>query len=163
MGNQRAGARAGTGAQGWLRRTVLAVAVAALAACTAQFRNHGYVPTDTDLAAITVGQDTRDSVLATIGRPSTGGILSDSGYYYVASRFRHFGPLAPQEITREVLAIRFSPAGIVTNIERFGLEDGRVVTLSQRVTDNNLRDTTFIRQLMGNIGRFDAGRFLRPD
>jgi len=49
---------------------------------------------------------------------------------------------------------------VVRNIERFGLERGQVVTLSRRVTDDNIADTTFIRQLMGNLGRFNAGDFL---
>jgi len=160
---QNAMGRAWTGAQWWIRRFLLGLVLVTVGACTAQFRNHGYVPTDTELAAITVGVDTRESVLAAIGRPSTGGILNESGYYYVASRFRHYGPLEPREISREVLAISFSSAGVLTNIERFGLEDGQIVTLSQRVTDENLRDTTFIRQLMGNLGRFDASQFLRPD
>lgn len=131
------------------------IAVLGLGACTPQYRNHGYMPTDTDLATIAVGVDTRDSVIAAIGAPTAGGVLDPSGYYYVESRFRHLGPLAPQEIERQVLAISFDAAGVMTNVERFGLQDGRVVTLSRRVTDDNARDTTFIRQLLGNLGNFD--------
>ena len=131
------------------------IAVLGLGACTPQYRNHGYMPTDTDLATIAVGVDTRASVIAAIGAPTAGGVLDPSGYYYVESRFRHLGPLAPQEIERQVLAISFDAAGVMTNVERFGLQDGRVVTLSRRVTDDNVRDTTFIRQLLGNIGNFD--------
>ena len=129
--------------------------IVALSACTPQYRNHGYLPTETDLATISVGVDTRDTVIAAIGAPTVDGVLNDSGFYYVESRFRHFGPLAPQEIERQVLAVSFNQSGVLTNIERFGLEDGRVITLSRRVTDDNVRDTTFIRQLLGNIGNFD--------
>jgi len=133
------------------------------AGCVPLFRNHGYAPSDSDLAGLVVGQDTRDTVAAAVGRPSTGGVLNGDGFYYVASRFRHVGPLAPQEISREVVAITFDAGAILRNIERFGLEDGQVVTLSRRVTDDNLRDTTFIHQLLGNIGRFDASTLLAPD
>jgi outer membrane protein assembly factor BamE (lipoprotein component of BamABCDE complex) len=143
-----------------MRRIVLVGAIASLAACTPQYRNHGYIPTEDDLAAVQVGLDTRETVLELIGTPTAGGVLSGSDYYYVSSRFRHFGWLEPQEITREVLAVSFDAAGIVQNIERFGLEDGQVVSLSRRVTDDNIRDTTFIRQLMGNIGNFDAGSLI---
>jgi hypothetical protein len=48
----------------------------------------------------------------------------------------------------------------VSNVERFGLENGNVVALSRRVTQDNVRDTTFLRQLFGSIGRFNAGDFL---
>jgi hypothetical protein len=49
---------------------------------------------------------------------------------------------------------------VVTGVERFGLEDGQVVSLSRRVTDDNIRDTTFVRQLLGAIGNINAGSFL---
>lgn len=142
------------------RRAALIAGVIGLTACTPLYRNHGYVPLDEDLTAIAVGVDTRETVAASIGTPTAGGVLNNDGYYYVRSRFRHFGFLEPREIDREVLAISFTSAGVVQNIERFGLADGRVVALSRRVTDDNIRDTTFIRQLLGNIGNFDAGRLI---
>ena len=140
-----------------LRRMLGVVALCAVTACTPIFRNHGYVPTDDQLSVVSVGVDTRESVQAAIGTPTAGGVLNDQGFYYVTSRFRHYGFWEPEEISREVLAISFDGRGVVSNIERFGLEDGQVVTLSRRVTDDNLPDTTFLRQLFGNIGNFDAG------
>lgn len=136
------------------------VALCAVTACTPIYRNHGYVPTDEQLSVVTVGVDTRESVTEAIGTPTAGGVFNDQGFYYVTSRFRHFGFLAPEEISREILAISFDANGVVRNIERFGLEDGRVIALSRRVTDDNLTDSTFLRQLFGNIGNFDAGALL---
>lgn len=136
------------------------VALCAVTACTPIYRNHGYVPTDEQLSVVTVGVDTRESVTEVIGTPTAGGVFNDQGFYYVTSRFRHFGFLAPEEISREILAISFDAGGVVRNIERFGLEDGRVIALSRRVTDDNLTDSTFLRQLFGNIGNFDAGALL---
>lgn len=129
-------------------------------ACSPLIKNHGYIPEEEDLARVIVGQDTRESVTSIVGPPTSGGVLNGSGYYYVQSKFRTLGVFAPEEIEREVVAISFNDAGVVTNIERFGLEDGQVVTLSRRVTDNGIKDSTFIRQLLGSIGRFDAGQFL---
>lgn len=154
MGSRRGIARA------ILRRATLVAGIVALSACTPIYRNHGYAPDDTALSEVLVGIDTRDTVSEVVGQPTAGGVLNDGGFYYVESRFRHFGPLAPDEIERQVVAITFDEGGVVRNIERFGLERGQVVTLSRRVTDDNIADTTFIRQLMGNLGRFDAGDFL---
>lgn len=123
-------------------------------------RNHGFVPTEEDLQTLTVGVDTRESVRALVGPPTAGGVLDGSGYYYVASTFRHFGAFAPQEVSRQVLAISFDARGIVSNIERFGLDEGNVVVLSRRVTDNNAADNTLLRQILGNIGQVDAGSFI---
>ena len=129
-------------------------------ACTPIVRNHGYIPVAEDLDRIEVGVDTAQSVRSIVGPPTAGGVIEGGSYYYVSSKFRHFGALAPQEIEREVLAISFDGSGVVTNIERFGLEDVQVVVLSRRVTDGGVGDSTFLRQLLGSLGRFDAGTFL---
>ena len=128
--------------------------------CTTLYRNHGYVPTDDQLAEVLVGVDTRDTVADVVGPPTAGGVRNGGGFYYVQSRFRLLGPLEPREIDREVVAITFNAEGTVENVERFGLENGNVVPLSRRVTQDNVRDTTFLRQLFGSIGRFNPGDFL---
>lgn len=142
-------------------KTVLAAgAFVVLTACTTQHRNHGYVPLDEDLSNIVVGVDTRDSVAESIGTPSTGGVLNDSGYYYVHSKVQHYAYRAPTVVERQVLAVTFDKRGVVRNIERFGLEDGNVVPLSRRVTETSVVDKSFLRQLLGNLGRFTAGDFI---
>ncbi len=144
-----------------LRRLALGLALsAALAACAPVYRNHGYVPPDEDLSQITVGTSTRGDVEAVVGRPTAAGLLEGSGWYYVGSRWKHYGPRAPEEITREVVAITFTPEGTVQNIERFGLERGQVVTLSQRVTTPNVQGLTVIKQLLGSLGRLNPGQLL---
>mgnify|MGYP001794569299 CR=1 FL=1 len=147
--------------QGTVWRAGLAAVLAiAVSACAPTFRNHGYAPTDAELQEIIVGVDTRASVEDTIGRPSTSGVLTESAFYYLADRRRHFAFRAPEVVDRQLVAVSFDRAGVVANIERFTLEDGRVVPLSRRVTDSTVQDNTFLRQLLGNIGRFDPGRVL---
>ncbi|MEM1233831.1 MAG: outer membrane protein assembly factor BamE [Pseudomonadota bacterium] len=136
------------------------VLVAALSACSAQFRNHGYAPTDDELANVIVGVDTRATVEDTIGRPSTSGVLSESAFYYLSDRRRNYAFLEPQVVDRQLVAISFDGEGFVRNIERFTLQDGRVVPLSRRVTDSSVQNSTFLRQLLGNLGNFNAGQFL---
>lgn len=143
-----------------LRLAVIFTAGLAMAGCSATYRNHGYVPADDQLANIAVGVDTRDTVAAAVGRPTSMGVLDGSGWYYVQSRFRNFAYRAPEEIDREVLAISFDDGGVVRNIERFGLQDGRIVPLSRRVTESNITDSSFLRQLFSNIGNVRAQDFL---
>ena len=157
MRSRHAAIQAGAGSRlTRMRLTLALVMVALLSACAPQFRDHGYIPPESELARLQVGVDTRESVIAAVGAPTIAGVLGDDDFYYVQSRFQHVGFLAPEEIERSVLAISFTPAGTLANIERFGLQDGRVVALSRRVTVESVRDTTFIRQLLGNIGRLDA-------
>jgi len=121
-------------------------------ACAAQHRYHGYVPTDAELEAVSVG-DSKADVSGVIGKPSTAGLLADSGWYYVRSEFRHLGGLAPRELDRQVVAISFGKNERVSNIERFGLEQGQVVALSRRVTEENVQGITLIGQIFRNFGR----------
>ncbi|SEM80435.1 Beta-barrel assembly machine subunit BamE [Gemmobacter aquatilis] len=137
----------------WLAAGVL---VLGIAACTPIYRDHGYVPTEEELAAVEVGKDTRETVAEKVGRPSTSGLLNDVGWFYVQSRWEEYAARAPKEIDRQGVAITFTEAGLVQNVERFGLEDGQVVTLSRRVTDTNIKGVSFIRQIMGNLGRMRA-------
>ncbi len=127
----------------------------AAAACTPIVKKHGYVPPPEDLAEIKVGVDTRDTVIETIGAPTSSGVVRDSDYYYVTSRVRHYGPKRPEVVSRELVAISFDQRGVVRNIERFGLEDGVVVVLDRRVTDSSVQNKGFLRQLLGNIGNFN--------
>ena len=143
-----------------LRSATTLIVAATLAGCVAQYRNHGYVPAEDDLSGIIVGVDTRDSIAETLGTPSSAGVIDEGTYYYVSKRVRHYGFQAPEIVDRQVVAISFDSRGVVRNIERFTLEDGQVVPLTQRVTDNNVRNTTLLRQLLGNLGRFDASTVL---
>lgn len=143
-----------------VRKFVAILCVLVVAGCTSVYRNHGYVPKDEELSEIVVGVDTRDTVAETVGSPSAGGVLDSSGYYYVQSRVRHFAYRRPEVVSREVLAITFDNAGVVRNIERFGLEDGQVVPLTRRVTETAATDNGFLRQLLRNLGNFAAGDIL---
>lgn len=138
-------------------------ATAAIAGCTPIYRNHGYVPADDELAQVVVGQTTQDDLPGLVGRPSAQGVLTGAGWYYVGSRWEHYGAMAPREIRREVVAISFDQSGVVSNVERFGLDRGRVVTLSRRVTDSGVSGSNLIGQLLRNVGQFSPAGFIDPE
>lgn len=138
----------------------LALPLAAAAGCTRMYRNHGHVPSDDELASVVVGQTRREDLDSLIGRPGSQGVLTGSSWYYVGSRWERYGLNPPREVDRQVLAISFDEGGTVTNVERFGLERGRVVTLSRRVTDSGVEGSGLLRQILGNVGQFNPGDML---
>ena len=143
------------------RGTVLGAGVPLLAlvllpACSSLEDSHGYVPEAGLVEEVQVGIDTKVTVARILGRPGVEGIVDDSGWYYVQSDYERRFWYAPVEVSREVLAVSFADDGIVENVERFGLEDGRVVALERRVTDSNTQGISFLRQLFSNFGNFDA-------
>ncbi len=143
-----------------MRMAALGLLALSITACSSIYRNHGYVPEDSDLATLVVGQDTRETAGPKVGRPSTSGLLADTGWYYVQSRWEHKGALPPREIDRKVVALSFSEQGTLTNVEKFGLERGQIVPLSRRVTESNVKGMGLLRQLFANFGRLSAGQVL---
>lgn len=135
----------------------------ALAGCAPIYTRHGYVPDDRDLSKITVGKSTTEDVGLMLGRPAVIGVMAGSSWYYVGSRFRQMGIRAPKEIDRQVVAVSFDEKGTVKNVERFGLKDGRVIALSRRVTESNVKGLGFLRQLLGNLGNPSAAQLLKPN
>ncbi|MEL7164249.1 MAG: outer membrane protein assembly factor BamE [Pseudomonadota bacterium] len=143
-----------------MRPILMSIAIGAslaAAACTPQFRDHGYIPPEEDLQELVVGIDTRASVEDLVGTPSSGGVLEGGDFFYVASTTRTIGPRRPRVVERQVLAMSFDAEGVLQNIERFGLEDGNVVVLDRRVTSTGVTDTPFLRQLLGAFGRVLPG------
>lgn len=137
------------------------VALMATSGCVERLTRHGYVPSEEMLATVELGRDTRESVVEKLGRPTMGGLIEDGGLYYITYNMVDYGPFAPKETDRVVVAVTFDGSGIVRNIETFGLERGQVVSLSRRVTDDGVRDNTLLRQILGSIGRVNAADLLR--
>lgn len=137
-----------------------AVAALAVAGCTAIYKKHGYVPSEQQLAEVVVGIDTKDSIAETIGEPTASGVLNDGGYYYVSTLMRTRGAGATKPVSRSLVAISFDSRDVVSGIERYSLEDGKVIPLERRVTSSSVEDKTFLRQLLGSLGNFNPGSLL---
>ncbi|WP_347835605.1 outer membrane protein assembly factor BamE [uncultured Planktomarina sp.] len=141
------------------KMTVVGVCLITAIACTPVFRNHGYTPSDSQLANLVVGVDTRTTAEETLGPPT----ISDAKtgrLYYISSRWRHYGLNPPKPISRNIVAVALDSSEVVTNVSRYGLEDGEIVALTRRVTDGGTEEITFLQQLLGNIGRIDASDLL---
>lgn len=130
--------------------------IAGLAACAATYTNHGYVPPPDVLAQISTGAS-REQVTELAGSPGSAGVVRDEAWFYTQYRVRNFTYNAPEVIERDIVAISFSDAGRVTNIERFGLSDGQIIQLSRRVTEASVRDISVLSQILSNFGRINIG------
>ncbi len=129
-----------------------------VAGCVPKVDVHGYVPVAEDVASLSIG-DSQDSVLARLGAPTTRGLEGTNAWYYISSKVRRVAFLAPKEFERQIVAITFSGTR-VASIERYGLEDGRLIDLDRNVTVTDGRKLTFFEQFLGNIGNFSAETFL---
>ena len=137
------------------KKLALVLVMATLAACGGQYRNHGYMPLAEDVDALIVGVDTLDSIIEVMGVPTTGGVLTEEAMYYVRSRVHHKGYVKPNEIQRDVLVLSFDKNQILRNVERFGIEKGKLIRLEHRVTEAPGGDRSILQQIIGSIGGFN--------
>ena len=126
--------------------------------CAPTVQVHGYVPSAADMARIRPGFDDTGTVEQILGRPSSNGVLRDSAWYYVQSTIENYTYHAPRVVDRTVLAVNFDQRGVVHDIQRYGLADGRVINLSSRTTETGGRQLGVLEQLFGNILNLDAER-----
>ncbi len=134
--------------------------VIGVSACTPQVSVHGYAPTQAQLDRIEPGIDTIFSLEEAVGRPSTSGLLRDGTWYYVQTTTVQSTYKAPVPTDRVVVAVDFDEDGVVTDVQRYGLEDGRVVNLSPRVTETSAVRRGILGQIFGNLFRLDASSIL---
>lgn len=130
--------------------------ILAVSACTPRIRDFGYAPSDRELSEISVGIDSQDRVSELFGNPNSESLRGNDAWYYLSMRQKTTGFRKPVVTDRQLVAISFDSEGTVSNVERFTMKDGRIITLSRRVTDDSTQGVTFLRQAFGNFGRFNA-------
>lgn len=146
-----------------LRNTFLATVLGGVvltAGCSPIVDQHGYLPITSEVNAIQVGNDSKESVLARFGEPTSYGLEGDNAWYYISYSVRTFAFLAPKVTDREILAVTFAGNGKVASINTYGLEQGRVVNLESRETVTGGRSLSVLQQMLGNIGNFSAESFI---
>jgi len=128
----------------------------ALSACTPLRGHQGYV-IDADLVnSIQPGVDNRDSVRQVMGYPTIAGQFGQGDWYYVARDTRNYAFQNPRPVQQSTLRVRFNDAGVVTAIDRMGLEQVANITPDRRKTPTLGRERGFFQDLFGNIGTVGA-------
>lgn len=137
----------------------LATALLLAAGCNPVRKTHGYVPREGQLSELQIGSDSKAEVAGKIGRPTSVGTFDDDEWYYISRQTEARAFLEPKVLSQEVVVVAFDEKGVATAVDRYGLEDGRVVNLVTRTTPTRGKRLTFLQQLLGNIGRFSADDF----
>ena len=142
---------------------IAAIMLLLLEACTPNIDYHGYLAKPGAFAQVQEGMP-KSEVEATLGSPSTTASVkfhSDS-YYYISDVTEQTAFFKPQEIKREVIAIRFDPNDKVASLGQYGLEDGRIIDMNSRQTPSKGLELTILQQIFGNLGRPSAGGAIIP-
>lgn len=126
-------------------------------ACVKPLRGYqGYV-VDADLVnSVQPGVDNRESVLATLGKPTLTSQFNEGEWYYIGRETRNFAFNNPSAKAQTTLRIRFDAAGNVTEVTRTGAEQIAAINPSGEKTPTLGRKRGFFEDLFGNIGTVGA-------
>ena len=138
--------------------TAAVLAASVLAGGCAPLRSHqGYI-IDADLVnSVRPGIDNRQSVLATMGRPSFASQFGDADWYYIARDSRNYAFRNPHAVGQVALRISFDAAGNVAAIRKGDLDQIASISPDGHTTPTLGRKRTFFQDLFGNIGTVGAG------
>ncbi len=135
---------------------VLGALIVMLAACTPRVDVRGNLPDSDLLADIEVGHINKRQVADLIGSPSSISPFSSDTWYYVSERTETVAFFEPEVLERKVLIIRFDKQGVAREVKTLGLEDARKIALVERTTPTAGTELTVLKQLFGNLGRFNS-------
>ncbi len=136
------------------RAAVIAlVALAAFGGCRATRDFHGYVPDQALPTDVKPDVDTRSSVLARLGTPSTTSIFDDRLWVYMSDTREMLAFYYPRTVAREIVAIQFDDQDVVTDVLTYDVSASRVIAFNSRVTPTRGRELGILEQLFGTLGR----------
>jgi len=127
-----------------------------MAGCT-QVRGHqGYIADQVLMSAVQAGVDNRQSVEASLGRPTFTGQFDDNTWYYLSRDTRQYGFNNPRPREQQVMRVIFDTEGNVTSVDRTGIELVASISPDGDKTPTLGRDSSFFEELFGNIGAVGA-------
>lgn len=138
------------------RRSLAALALLALGACTANVSTHGHAVDPDQLAQIKPGVTSREEVNALLGSPSTVGTFDQERWFYVSQRNEVMSFYKADITKQDVVAIDFDGNGLVSDVHSHGLELAQAINPDPNKTRTLGNELTFVQQVLGNIGRFNS-------
>jgi outer membrane protein assembly factor BamE (lipoprotein component of BamABCDE complex) len=142
-----------------LARTVIAVAgLMVLAGCAKDIDARGNLPTPEAVTRLAPGEQTRQDVQNLLGTPATTSVFDNETWYYISSQTTQYAFYPTEELDRTVYVVEFDPRGILKEVRKLDANSGREIQVASRETVTKGREYSLIEQLIGNLGRFNAGK-----
>ena len=133
-----------------------AVALGVVAsACTPRIDVRGNLLDSERLSEITPGEQNRQEVTKILGTPSSIAMFDKETWYYVSQRTETVAFFEPEIKDRNVVILQFDKKGIVSNIRKLGVKDGKNVIPVERTTPTSGNTMKIWDQIFGNFGRFN--------
>jgi outer membrane protein assembly factor BamE (lipoprotein component of BamABCDE complex) len=140
--------------------TAVALSGALAVGCAPIRQLNGYQAIEHEPADVKVGEDTKSTVLDTLGSPSAVSTFDPNVWFYMSQHSNQMSFHAVRVTKRSVVQITFDKdSEKITDVKTFTLKDGKIIAYNGRETPTRGRELSIIEQLLGNVGR---GSLLPP-
>ncbi len=137
---------------------LMLICILFFSACSKDINVRGNLPDEEALSQLSPGNQTRQDVEQILGTPSHKAIFDNEKWFYISSQTTQFAFYPIEELKRNITVVEFDQRGILKDISKLNIEDGKNVVLSEKITPTMGREYSLIEQLIGNLGRFDRGK-----
>ncbi len=126
-----------------------------LSACSSDIFlvHNGNMPSAGKIAQIKNGQ-TKEEVSSILGSPSSVSTFGGQSWIYMSSTLKKIAFCKPEEVNRDVLAIRFDSNGRVSEIVKYNHENGRDIAIDSSQTVTAGHKMGFFRKYFGGVGAY---------
>jgi len=108
------------------------------------------------LKELVPGTSTRADVAALIGTPTAKATFDDNTWLYVAEVTQPRIARVQGVVSQNVVVLSFNDQGVLREVKRLNDDDSVPVAMVSRSTPSPGTEASFLQQLFGNIGRFNA-------
>jgi outer membrane protein assembly factor BamE (lipoprotein component of BamABCDE complex) len=108
------------------------------------------------LKELVPGTTTRADVTALIGSPTARATFDDNTWLYVSEVTRRRIARTDGVLSQNVLVLSFNDQGVLQDVKQVNPDEAVPVSIVARSTPSPGTEASFLQQLLGNIGRFNA-------
>jgi outer membrane protein assembly factor BamE (lipoprotein component of BamABCDE complex) len=108
------------------------------------------------LDQLVVGTATRADALTVLGSPTAKASFDDNTWLYISEMTKPVIAATNAVRSQAVVLLTFDTTGVLRKAEKKTMKDGYDVGMAAGATPSPGNETTFLQELLGNIGRFNA-------
>ena len=129
--------------------------ICSLSACSRDLfiTHNGNMPSNERIEQVKLGQS-KYEVKSILGSPSTVVSFDKNTWIYMSSDIERIAFLAPKEVSRDVLTIKFNEQNEVIDIDRMSEKDGKQVAISEDKTETLGQQQGFFKRFFGGVGSY---------
>ncbi len=126
----------------------------ALSACVSRVEKQGYMFELADHHLLQEEIITKDKVLRIMGSPSLISDLNDEEtWIYYAQDVKKFLFFKPDVINREIISFSFDKNEVLSNLQKFSLNDQQKLSFSSNYTKVNSNKIGIFKSIFSNVGQ----------